>query len=869
MVAVSRLRVEAKDEPVGIDVASPRFSWIVTSGAEGVQQLSFQVNVRRVCDVTAVADEVWASGRITSRDARWVDYTGPGLEPNTRYRWDIVCETNAGTTSSWSTFRTGLLTERDWSGSRWIARHRDGAPVHLPAPLLQKEFDLGRPIMSAQLFVAAGGLADVRINGTSPCRGVLAPGFADYESVVQYDATEVAHLLNTGRNTIGAELGRGFYGISRRNTWGWERAPWHGEPCLRALLVVHHADGGRTVIATDEDWLVTDSGTEFDDLYAGETFDFGIAAAHSRPDARWSSAAAVAGPRGRLVHQRQPPIEVTSVLDPVAVNCLAPGRYLVEFPRVVAGWVRLSPPPSTAATIRVAYSETLRPDGSADNDDPHDYYDGRFQTCEVTFTPAAERQSWAPRFTYYGFRYVELSGWPEDTPPTAADIVAECVHTSVARTGEFHCSSPILGDIHRIVVDTVLNNLHGIPTDTPTFEKNGWTGDGMVAAELMLTNFDAHELLAKWVGDIVATTRGTGLPKVIAPHGGWSFDWGPTPTWNAAMPLLAWWLHLYTGDERTMQEHFETLVRHARLEFARSDDGIATTTLGDWVSPETPPGGGNPPEDPRVPATVFLHAILSTVAEIAAQLGHDEVARELGSLAAAVRRAFQVAFLDGDTLTVRGVGEEGFRQSHNVLALAFGLVPDGVQQAVADAVAADVAARGHHLNTGALGTKYLLPVLSRHGHPGTALRVAQQTTFPSWGFWLANGATTTWEHWAIESRSRGHYFLGTVDDWLFQDVAGIRPLEPGHRVFEVAPKVPDLAWARASVETTYGPVRVRWSRGPGGFEIEVDVPVGAEALVNLPSGRRERLGSGHHRLADAALVGRDDDGFDAEDVGDL
>ncbi len=851
MPSVRRLRVEGSSEPVGIDVPCPRFSWIVEATENGVQQVSYRLTVERL--TASGAETAWDSGVVASSDARSADYAGAELRSGAGYRWRITVMTSAGEASAVSSFRTGLFDEQAWAGAKWIGGHAEPAlgGAH-PAPLLRREFVLPAPIVSAQLYVAAGGYADVRINGRDAPRGVLAPGFTDYDCTVQYNATEVAQLLQQGANVVTVELGRGFYGMTGVNTWGWEQAPWHAEPCVRAALIVTHHDGTRTVVPTDGQWRTTDGPTTFDDLYAGESFDFRRAIDGSDQvgfdDSPWRLAAVVTGPRGALRHQRQPVIAVTESLAPSGITRLGEGTYLVEFPRVIAGWVTVAAAPAQDTAVRIGYAESLRADGTANTDDPHSYYDGRFQTAEVRFAGGGVRQEWSPKFTYYGFRYVQLTGWPDGQPPTADTVSAQCVHTDLERTGTFRSSEPLLDDVHRIVVDTVLNNLHGIPTDTPTFEKNGWTGDGMVAAELMLLNFDAHELLAKWTADIAATARHTGIPRVIAPHGGWSYDWTPTPTWNAAMPLIAWWLHLYTADERTMGAHLDVLVTHARLELDRTDDAIASTTLGDWVAPDASPGGGNPPEDSRVPATAFLHQILATVARAAEELGCDELAEEFRAHADRVAEAFRARFFDPLRGIIRGEGETEFRQSHNVLALAFGLVPAGREQAVADAVAADVVARGFHLNTGALGTKYLLPMLSRHGHADVAVKVALQTSYPSWGFWLENGATTTWEHWALQSRSRGHYFLGTVDDWLFHDVAGIRPVAPGYRVFEVAPAVTSIRSAQASVSTAFGTAAVRWTRDGDELTLEVSVPVGAKAVVRLPGVEARVLDAGQHAV---------------------
>jgi alpha-L-rhamnosidase len=289
---------------------------------------------------------------------------------------------------------------------------------------------------------------------------------------------------------------------------------------------------------------------------------------------------------------------------------------------------------------------------------------------------------------------------------------------------------------------------------------------------------------------------------------------------------------------------------YLRFELARTRDGIADTTLGDWVSPETDAGGGNAPEDRRVAATAYVVAMCDTAAATARILG--EPADEWTDAATRSRAAFVGEFWHEPSAEVRGVGDEGYRQAHTVLALAFGLLPEAVRQRAADRLARDVAERGDHLTTGALATKHLLPVLTDWGHAGHAAGVALQTTFPSWGYWVAQGATSLWEHWKPESRSRGHYFLGTVDDWLYSHVAGLSPLEPGWRRARIAPRVigHGIDRAEASVTTPFGVIAVSWRREGDEIVAECRVPVGVTADVELP-GLRTTLPSGSHRLRSA------------------
>lgn len=829
MISLAALTVEHQHDPVGVDVP-PRFGWTILADTPGTAQVSWRLSVsgpRGLVWLTDAADERCAD----------IEYAGPPLEPLRRYRWSVEVETTAGPASAEGTFVTGVL-DGEWHGAAWI-----GSPAPTPAaPLLRTEFTIDAPVTEAYLVVGAGGYANVEVDGEAVGPGVLGPGFTDYDVTAQYTVVDVTARLTPGRHAIGLELGRGFYGMRGRNTWNWETAPWSADPCARVVLIIRTADGARTLVS-GPDWRATDGPTTFDDLYAGEDYDARRAQpAWSTPgfdNSGWHRAGVVDGPRGRAVAQRQPPIEIAAALDPVRVTQLAPGRWVVSFERVIAGWVEIAADGAAGDTIELRFGETLRDDGTPNCVDEKGYFDGRFQID--TLTLAGGPVTWHPRFTWHGFQHVEVRA------ARLPGIRAHLVHTRAPRTGAFSSSSPLLDTVHELTVRTVLNNLHGIPTDTPKYEKNGWTGDGMLGARLMLQNLDTHELLAKWAVDIAASRHGDGAPEVIAPHGGWSMDWSPAPTWHAALLLVPWEVYLQRGDERVLRDVWPDARDYLRFELARIVGGIADTTLGDWVSPETDPGGGNAPEDRRVAATAFVIAMCDTAGAMARVIG--EPAEEWSDAAALCRAAFVEQFWHEPSAEVRGDSDEGYRQAHAVLALAFGVLPEAARQRAADRLARDVAERGDHLTTGALATKYLLPVLTDWGHPNRAAAVALQTTFPSWGYWVKQGATSLWEHWRPESRSRGHYFLGTIDDWLFSHLAGLEPLEPGWRRTRIAPRVVGhgITRAAASVTTPSGEIAVEWQEDGDEVVLTCRVPVGVTAEIEL-SGECEVIGSGAHEV---------------------
>lgn len=829
---LSEILVEGRRAPVGLDTP-PRISWIVTPD-QGLIQERYRVIV--AAGDSVVADSAEQAGATN----RWT-LEAP-LESLRRYSVEVTVQTNRGETSTRTEFTTGILRDEDWGDARWITAS-DTADDGVPA--LRRIFTAAEQPRRHLLAIAVAGCAAIRVNGTELGERLIG-GITDFTRRVQYTVLDISPFVRPGTNELLVELGNAFYGMTSPNTWNWETAPWHATPSVKALLV---HEGSTDRLCTDSAWEAARGRTIYNDYFGGETYD-------ARRDVRWAAPITVAGPAGRLESARQPPIRVCDLLEHTASTRVGE-TWVLDFGRVVAGWVNLAFRAAPGQELLIRYGEKLRDDGLPNNDDPLGYFDGRFQEDVYLASGTDDVERWHPQFGWKSFRYVAIDGWA-DAPPSRLEVTASHVRTDVSRDGEFHSSSDVLNGIHSITVDTMLNNLHGIPTDTPMYEKNGWTGDGMVAAEMFLLNFGAASLLDKWVDDIVDTTAPDGTPKVIAPDGGWTLDWEPCPTWHSALVLIPWWLYVYTGDARVLERTYENVARYVSTEVHRSEGGIAQTTLGDWLAPETSPGGGNPEEDLRVSATAFLFAQCVTAARIARAIGRSDGAEMFERHAAEVRRAFLDAFFD----TRRGYvcsreDRDGFSQTHQVLAVGLGVLTGEQRDRALAALVDDIRGRGDHLNTGLLSTKYLLPVLSDHGYHDVAVAVALQTTYPSWGFWLQQGATTTWEHWHPASRSRNHFALGTVDEWLYTHVLGISPRTPGFDQISVSLRpIASITSAQGGIMTPNGPVRIAWTIDDERLALEVTVPTGSVGTIDVdPSylpgelpARSTEVGPGTHRL---------------------
>ncbi|AWB92107.1 alpha-L-rhamnosidase [Aeromicrobium chenweiae] len=739
------------------------------------------------------------------------------------------------------------------------------SPKPAAAPLMRKEFTVDKPVRNATYYVAAGGYADVSLNGAPISKDVLSPGFTDYDDRVQYAATDVTKQLHEGRNALGMELGRGFFGMTGGNVWRWESPPWHAEPRARGLLAIEYADGSTDRVVTDDSWTFHEGPTQFDDLYAGEVY----RASAEIPgwdvdgfdDSSWRSVREVTGPKGTLVNQRQQPIRITEALPAASMTEPAKGVYVIKFPRVIAGVVEYTVTGPAGTTIRAAHGEKLRANGRVNMDNNGGFQSG-FQTDQFILAGTGKPETWTPKFSYKGFQYIEVTGWPGDKAPPLSAFTAKLLHTDAERTGSFESSSATMNGTHDAVVNTLYNNIHGIVTDTPMFEKNGWTGDAAVGTEMFIRNLDVHELFAKWMTDIQDSREPNGAPMVIAPSSGNWGAWGPSQPWHSAYVNIPWWLYQYGGDDQVMTELYDGMKAYVDLEFGRrrADGTVISNRLGDWVSPEGSPAGGHAPgEDQRVEGTAYLYMMFQTMERTARHLGKTADASRFAERAQTVKTDFNKAYFDSADDRYRGEGDDGkrYRQVHNVLALQFGLTPDAATtKRVADRLAADVVKRDYHLDTGTLGTKYLLPVLTKYGHGDVAYKLATQTTYPSWGYKLANGATSMWEHWSLEARSLGHYFLGTVDDWFYTDVAGIRPSEEkGYREVTIAPQVTgEMTWAKATTQTPYGAVTSDWRRSGRSVLLTAKVPVGSTATVVLPGEVGSTILEAGMPAADAAGV---------------
>jgi alpha-L-rhamnosidase len=828
-LAAERLTVEYAEHPLGTDIRRPRLAWTAVAPGHGATQSAYQVIVASSAELLrGGTGDVWDSGQVSSKAFR-VEYDGLRLVARTRYHWAVRLWDGLERVGVWSEprwFETGLLDE-GFSEAQWIGSGTEAAP------LLRRAFGVAVPVERARLYASGLAYAELRLNGRRIGDAVLDPGFTDYDDTVLYVTHDVTDLLQVGDNVLGAELGRGFFGMRTPNVWRWHQAPWTGDPRLLARLVITHTDGSVTEIRSDTNWRMTSGPTVSDSLYAGETYDARLAQpgwdAAGFDDSAWSPATVLTAPRGTIRAQEHEPIRVIEEVAPTELASPQEGVWVADFGRTTAGWTRLKVTAPAGTKISLLHGETLTPAGLVAAVNQHVGGD-RFQLDEYVAAGNGVEE-WEPRFSYKGFRYVQVDGL-DGTPP---ELTLCVVHSDVPAASRFSTSQRLYEQIEQAMRRAVLNNLHGIPTDTPAFEKNGWTGDAQVGAPTMTGLLDLARFFTKWLADLRDSQQEDGRLPVIVPSGGWGLtELSPATEWSTVYPFLLREMHRCYGDERLLADHWDAVLRYVDSELARVVDGLSLSVLGDWIPPGYP--DGPPPEDRRLTGTAYLHRAVIAVAEIGEVLGRTSEADRLRKSAAELGDGLSRAFLDSDQGLYRTDNDPDYRQTSNALPLAFGLVPEDLIPRVAANLVADVEARGFHLNTGCLGVGVLLPVLTAHGHADVAAKIALQRTYPSWGYWFDQGADTMWEMWEADTRSRNHYFQGTVAQWLFENVAGLRNLANGWERILVRPDAREqVDSASLRTDTVRGRVAVSWHRVGRAFELDVQVPVGSTASVHVPS----------------------------------
>lgn len=846
-LTVSGTTTDGRSDPLAVEAARPLLSWKLASPRRDTAQEAYRIRV--ATSPGALADghpDVWDSGTRHSAESVSVPYGGPRLDPGERYYWQVRVWDAHGLPSDWSApsfWETALRTTGDWHGARWMGPSETDAG----SPLLRKDFSLGKKVATARAYVAGLGFHELRLNGAKVGDHELAPANTPYDRRVLYDTYDVTKALRAGDNTVGLWLGHG-YG-DNFSPYGFR---WRGGRQALMLLDVTFTDGSHQTITTDSSWKWSDSPITADDLYDGESYD----ARKEQPgwdrpgfdDTGWQPVAPADAPQGALHASTMPPVRVTDTLAPVRVSEPHPGTRVYDFGQNIAGRPRLRAggPAGTKIVLRTA--EELKADGTLDTSTNRD----AAATDTFTLAGTGHKETYEPRFTYHGFRYLEVSGYA--TEPGPGDVQARVTHANVPSTGSFDSSSDLLDSIWRNNRWSILNNSMSTPTDTPVRdERTPPAMDVQAYRDAATREFGMDGFYAKYLRDM---PPGTALPSddVKAQY----------PDMAGGQVSLAWTLYEQYQDRDALAAAYPDMKRFVDRN-ATDVPGLIWPDdkgFGDWCPPDHGPeahdGMGSPSAGDCFSEVSLVNTALSyqqaqSVAKAATALGQDQDARRFAALAGRIKDAFNAHFLNaaGDTY---GSG----RQVTSILPLALGLVPaDRVDAVGKQFVRTVVEHDDSHLDTGIFGTRYLVDALARIGRTDLAMTMLRQRTYPGFGFQLAHGATTTWEQWLYNSsmETHDHAMFAGINTSLYTVLAGIRPTSPGYRTIAVSPAVPDgLDHVTASQETVRGRVSSSWRRSHGTLRLTVTVPPNSRAVVTVPraNGAEQVRAPGAARRTDSA-----------------
>lgn len=859
------LRCEHRTNPMGIETSEPRLSWQLDDDRRGARQTAYHLLVASEPDqLTEGKADLWDSGKVASDQTVLLAYGGSALGAGQRCWWTVRYWDASDTPShraepAW--WEMGL-TDESMFRSQWIGLKREPADETQPCPMLRRDFVIDAPIRNARLAVSACGLYEMYLNGQRIGEDWLVPGWTDYDQRRYYLTYDVTGQLLEGDNAIGAMLGNGW--AVGRIGFKKMRRVWGDQPSLWVQLRVTLKDGRTIDVVGDESWRATDEGPiRMADIYDGETYDARRQiAGWSEPgfdDSAWPNAVVIEQPKAKLQARPSEPVRIAAELAADQVCEPEPGHFVFDLGQNMVGVVRLKLTGKAGQTVTLRYAEMLNDDGTV--------YTANLRSAKATdqYTFATDGTiEWSPRFTFHGFRYVELTGVQQQPPLDA--ITGLVLHNTMEPTGQFECSNALVNQLQSNIQWGQRGNFLEVPTDCPQRdERLGWTGDAQVFAPTACFNFQVADFFAKWFDDL-ADSQGPGgvIPK-FAPslHPPNDEDRGG-PAWSDAAVICPYAVWQAYGDTRLIEKCWPMISRFIDDLDRQAVDGIRVHELhhgwqgfGDWLALDAPQSGGTIGTTPRdLIGTAYFAYVARLAWEMAQAIGRDDAAEQMAGLAQRISDAFNREFV---TASGRIAGET---QTSYLLALAFDLLPQDKRETALNHLVRKLGNFKNHLATGFVGTPLLCPVLSRFGRLDLAYKLLLTEDYPSWLFTVKNGATTMWERWNSWTPDQGfgnvgmnsfnHYAYGAIGQWLYQDVAGIRPSEPGYRRIAIAPRIgPGLEWAGATLASPHGTVACRWAQRHGRLLVDITIPPNTQADVALPVDTIEAISESGAALAHA------------------
>lgn len=843
-IHVIACKTEYMINPLGLDERKPRLFWQLETEERETTQKAYQIMVASTREkLNHHEGDLWDSGKVESRQSVHVVYEGKPVKSEGEYFWKVRVWDHHERTSDWSEtafWTMGLLSRGEWKAT-WIGRKAEEDIDMQPSPYFRKEFTVKGPVRRAVAYATALGLFELRVNGEA-VGDRFAPGWTDYDTRVQVSAFDLTDKLKEGANAFGAILGDGWYsgyvGFLGRSVYG-ER------PFFLMQVNIDYADGTRESVITDASWKTARGPIQYSDMIKGETYDARLELTGwdlpAYNDAAWEELDIRPGYNGLLVAAVEPPVRITQVVRPIDVRKTEQGSYIYDMGQNMVGWTELRVKGERGTKITLSHTEMLNPDGSMYLDNLREAVQQNHYICK-----GEGEERYEPHFTFQGFRYVELIGYPGEPGPDA--VLGKVVHSDTPLTGKLTTSDEMVNKLYANITWGQRGNFLSVPTDCPQRdERLGWTGDAQIFARTASYNMDVSRFFTKYMWDVIDSQQPSGAFADVAPDAGWIRykNWSTRLNWFApdnagwgdAGVVIPWTLYLMYGDTEILRTHYAAMVRWVEYLLANTNDLVRPdyANYGDWLSIDA-----DTPNE--VLATAYFAYSTKLLAQIAGVLGHAADELHYHSLFEQIAAAFRNAFIDSEGQI------HGNTQTVYVLALQFGLLTEALRQQAIQHLVNDIERRGNRLSTGFLGVGYLLPALTDNGRLDIAYKLLSQEAFPSWLYSIKHGATTIWERWDGWTEENGfqtpgmnsfnHYSLGSIGEWMYRYMAGIDTdaEQPGFQHAVIRPQPGgSLTWVQADYDSLYGTISVEWSVSDRGtFRLQVKVPANAAATVYVP-----------------------------------